>query len=409
MSERYDVAIVGGGILGLATALSLLQRRPRLRLAVVEKEEAVARHQSSHNSGVVHAGIYYAAGSRKARLCREGKDELERFAAEHDIALERCGKLVVAVAPNELAGLDALAKRAMANGVPGLERVGRDRMAEIEPHVAGVAGLYSPTTAIVDFERVSLAYADEVKARGGEILLGRLVSGIERRPRLGDSAGEELVLVTPAGEIHAGAVVACAGLWSDRVAAMTGDAGGQRVVPFRGDYLRLRPEARHLVRGLIYPVNDPRFPFLGIHLTRRIDGEVWAGPNAVMAFAREGYRRRDVAPPDLAATLAYRGFLRLAMRFLRFGVEEMWRDLWRPAFAARVRRYVPEIRDEDLEAGPSGVRAQSVRLDGEMVDDFSFGGSGRVLHVRNAPSPAATASLAIGRELAALAERRCGL
>jgi L-2-hydroxyglutarate oxidase len=409
MSERYDVAIVGGGILGLATALNLLQRRPRLRLAVVEKEEAIARHQSSHNSGVVHAGLYYAAGSRKARLCREGKDALERFAAEHEIPLERCGKLVVAVTPNELAGLEALSKRATANGVPGLERVGPERMAEIEPHAAGVAGLYSPTTAIVDFGRVSLAYADEVKVRGGEILLGRRVIGIERRPTAGKPAGEQFVLATPAGEIHAGAVVACAGLWSDRIAAMTGDAGSQQVVPFRGDYLRLRPQARHLVRGLIYPVNDPRFPFLGIHLTRRIDGEVWAGPNAVMAFAREGYRRRDIAPADLAATIANRGFLRLAKRFWRIGAEETWRDLWRPAFAARVRRYVPEIRDEDLEAGPSGVRAQSVRLDGEMVDDFSFGGSGRILHVRNAPSPGATASLAIGRELAAIAERRFGL
>lgn len=405
MSERYDVAIVGGGIVGLATALNLLQRRPRLRLAVVEKERTVALHQSGHNSGVVHAGLYYAAGSRKALLCREGKAELERFAADHGIVLERCGKLVVAVEPGELAGLEALTKRAIANGVPGLERVGPERMAEIEPHVAGIAGLYSPTTAIVDFEQVSLAFADEVRARGGEILLGRRVGGIERRPGVG-AASEEMVLVTPPGEVHAGAVVACAGLWSDRVAAMTGDAGDQRVVPFRGDYLRLRPEARHLVRALIYPVSDPRFPFLGIHLTRRIDGDVWAGPNAVVAFAREGYRLRDVAPADLAATLAYRGFLRLAMRFWRFGAGEMWRDLWRPAFAAQVRRYLPEVRDDDLQAGPSGVRAQSVRLDGEMVDDFSFGGSGRILHVRNAPSPAATASLAIGRELAGLAERR---
>jgi L-2-hydroxyglutarate oxidase len=409
MSHRYDVAIVGGGIVGLATALRLLQRRPGLRLAVVEKEQAVALHQSGHNSGVVHAGLHYAAGSRKAILCREGKAELELFAAEHGIPLERCGKLVVAVEPRELAALEALAKRATANGVPGLERVGPERMAEIEPHVSGVAGLYSPETGIVDFGRVSLAYADEVQTRGGEILLGRQVTGIQRRRGVGEAAGEEMVLATPQGESRAGSIIACAGLWSDRVAAMTCDAGHQRVVPFRGDYLRLRPEARHLVRALIYPVNDPRFPFLGIHLTRRADGEVWAGPNAVLAFAREGYRLRDVVPAELAATLAYRGFLRLALRFWRFGAEEMWRDLWRPAFAAQVRRYVPEIRDADLEPGPSGVRAQSVRLDGEMVDDFSIGGTGRVLHVRNAPSPAATASLAIGRELAEMAERRFGL
>ncbi|MGA3057112.1 MAG: L-2-hydroxyglutarate oxidase [Candidatus Limnocylindrales bacterium] len=406
MSQRYDIAIVGGGIVGLATALRLLQRRPGLRLAVVEKETAVALHQSSHNSGVVHAGLYYAAGSRKAILCREGKAELERFAGEHGIPIERCGKLVVAAESSELAGLEELTKRATANGVPGLERVGPERIAEIEPHATGVAGLYSPTTGIVDFERVSLAYADEVRSRGGEILLGRRVRGIERRPGVGESAAEELVLVTPQGEVRTLSVIACAGLWSDRVAAMTGHAGNQRVVPFRGDYLRLRREARHLVRALIYPVNDPRFPFLGIHLTRRIDGDVWAGPNAVLAFAREGYRLRDVVPAELAATLTYRGFLRLGLRFWRFGAGEMWRDLWRPAFAARVRRYVPEIGDDDLEPGPSGVRAQSVRLSGEIVDDFSIGGTGRILHVRNAPSPAATASLAIGRELAELAERR---
>jgi L-2-hydroxyglutarate oxidase LhgO len=228
-----------------------------------------------------------------------------------------------------------------------------------------------------------------------------------RRYALG--AGEEWVLATTAGDVRAAAVISCAGLWSDRVAAMTGHAGRERVVPFRGDYYRLRPEVRHLVRALIYPVNDPRFPFLGIHLTRRIDGDVWAGPNAVLAFAREGYRRRDIVPRELAETLTDRGFLRLAFRFWRSGAAEMYRDLWRPAFAAQVRRYVPELRDDDLEPGPSGVRAQSVRLNGEMVDDFSIGGSGRILHVRNAPSPAATASLAIGRELAELAEKRFAL
>jgi L-2-hydroxyglutarate oxidase len=403
MSERYDVAIIGGGIVGLATALRLLERRPRLRLAVIEKEPELLLHQSTHNSGVVHAGLYYAAGSRKARLCREGKAELERFAAEHGIPIERCGKLVVAVDRAEVAGLEALAKRATANGVPDLETVGPERMAEIEPHAAGVAGLYSPTTAIVDFGVVGRAYAQEVRARGGEILLGRAVTSIARRS---GTAGEEWVIGSASGETRAGAVITCAGLWSDQVAAMTGHAGHERVVPFRGDYLRLRPEARHLVRALIYPVNDPRFPFLGIHLTRRIDGDVWAGPNAVLAFAREGYRLRDVSVRDMREILADRGFLRLAFRFWRSGAAEMLRDIWRPAFAAAVRRYLPELRDEDLEPGPSGVRAQSVRLNGEMVDDFSIGGTGRVLHVRNAPSPAATASLAIGRELAELAERR---
>jgi L-2-hydroxyglutarate oxidase len=402
-SERLDVVIVGGGIVGLATALRLLERRPKLRLMLLEKEPELLAHQSSHNSGVVHAGLYYQAGSRKARLCREGKAELERFAAEHSIPLERCGKLVVAVSPAEKPGLEALARRAQANGVPGLEMVGPERMAEIEPHAAGVAALHSPQTGIVDFAIVGRAYAAEVRARGGEVVTGARVTGM-RRYALG--ASEEWVLDTAVGDVRAGAVISCAGLWSDRVAAMTGHAGRERVVPFRGDYYRLRPEARHLVRALIYPVNDPRFPFLGIHLTRRIDGDVWAGPNAVLAFAREGYRRRDLSARDLAATLTDRGFLRLALRYWQSGAAEMYRDLWKPAFAAQVRRYVPDLREEDLEPGPSGVRAQSIRLNGEMVDDFSIGGSGRVMHVRNAPSPAATASLAIGRELAELAERR---
>lgn len=406
MSERYDIAIVGGGIVGLATALRLLERRPGLKVVVLEKEPQLLGHQSTHNSGVVHAGLYYAAGSRKARLCREGKAELERFAAEHDIPIERCGKLVVAVDWDDLRGLKELARRAAANGVPEMESVGPGRIAEIEPHAAGVAGLYSPTTAIVDFGVVGRAYAAEVRSRGGDILLACRVEAIERHA---DGAGEELIVRWRDGQVRAGALISCAGLWSDRVAAMTGHAGHERVVPFRGDYFRLRPEARHLVRALIYPVNDPRFPFLGIHLTRRIDGDVWAGPNAVLAFAREGYRRTDVSVGDLAATLADRGFLRMAFRYWRSGAAEMVRDLWKPAFAAQVRRYLPELRDDDLEPGPSGVRAQSVRLNGEIVDDFSIGGSGQVLHVRNAPSPAATASLAIGRELAELAEQRFGL
>jgi L-2-hydroxyglutarate oxidase LhgO len=403
MSRSFDVAVVGGGIVGLATAYRLLEKRPGLRLVVVEKEAELALHQSGHNSGVLHAGLYYPAGSRKARLCREGKTAVEAFCATHGIAVERCGKLVVAVSEDELPGLEEIARRGVANGVPGLERVGPERMAEIEPHVRGLAGLSSPGTAVVDFRLVALALADEVRTRGGEVRTGWAVEAIERRSA---AAGEELVIRSASDELVAGAVIACAGLWSDRVAALTGSPSTQRIVPFRGDYMKLRPQARHLVRGLIYPVNDPRFPFLGIHLTRRIDGEVWAGPNAVLAFARAGYRLSDVAPRDLAETLTYRGFLRLAFRYWQSGAAEMWRDIWRPAFAAAVRRYVPGLRDEDLEPGPSGVRAQSVRLDGRLVDDFSFGGSGRVLHVRNAPSPAATASLAIGRELADMAEKR---
>jgi L-2-hydroxyglutarate oxidase len=258
----------------------------------------------------------------------------------------------------------------------------------------------------VDFRAVALAMAEDIWERGGEIVLGWEVEAMERR---GDGIDEEWILGGPAGEVRASAVIACAGLWSDRVAAMTGSQGHQRIVPFRGDYWRLRADAALLVRGLIYPVPDPRFPFLGIHLTRRIDGEVWAGPNAVLAFARDGYGRSHFSPVDLAGTLRYRGFLRMAFRHWRAGAAEMWRDMSKKAFAQEVRRFLPDLQDDDLEPGPSGVRAQSIRLDGQMVDDFSIGGNGRVIHVRNAPSPAATASLAIGRSLADLARHRFAL
>ena len=372
----------------------MLEERPGLRLTVLEQESELAVHQSGHNSGVIHAGLYYPPGSLKAALCREGKAALESFCEQHDIPFQRVGKLVMAVTDEELPRLEELHQRAAANEVPGLEVVGPERIREIEPHVVGIRALWSPSTGIVDFRRVAMALADEVRARGGEILTGRRVTAIERRR-------DALVLVTRAGEVVAGSVIACAGLWADRVAALTGDAGreGPRIVPFRGDYYTLSPGARHLVRGLIYPVPDPHFPFLGVHFTRRIDGEVWAGPNAVLAFARRGYRRRDVSIPDLAGTLLFPGFLRLAGRYMRTGLAEMWRDVSKRAFVRELRRYIPELRSEQLRFGPSGVRAQALLRDGSLVEDFDLAGSGRVLHVRNAPSPAATASLAIGRLL----------
>ncbi|MGZ6270979.1 MAG: L-2-hydroxyglutarate oxidase [Candidatus Limnocylindrales bacterium] len=392
-AERTDVAVIGGGLLGLATAYRLLGRRPDLRLLILEKETELAAHQSGHNSGVLHAGLYYAPGSLKARLCREGKAELERFAEAHAIPFERCGKLVVALGETELPRLEALRERATANAVPGLEAVGPERIRELEPHAAGRRGLWSPTTAIIDFRRVAQAYADEVRAAGGTIETGRRVTAIQAR-------GDELVLSTSRGELVARNLIACAGLQADRVAALTGDRPPERIVPFRGDYYTLRPDARQLVRGLLYPVADPRFPFLGVHFTRRIDGEVWAGPNAVLAFAREGYRRRDIDLGDLAGTLSDPGFLRLGARFWRTGALELWRDVSARAFHAALARYVPELRRDQLRFGPSGVRAQALDRDGTLVDDFRIGGTGHVLHVRNAPSPAATASLAIGRVLA---------
>jgi len=401
-SDRADVAIVGAGILGLASAYRLLERRPGLRIVVLEREAEIASHQSGHNSGVLHAGLYYTPGSLKAQLCREGKAAVEHFAAEHGIPFERCGKLVVALSAAELPRFEALRERAEANGVEGLEVVGAERIREIEPHAVGIRGLWSPATGIIDFRRIALALADEVRKRGAEIHTSRAVQGIETR-------SEGLVVATSGGDLLARNLVACGGLWADTLGSMTGDRGRERIVPFRGDYYTLTEDARSLVRGLVYPVADPRFPFLGIHFTKRIDGQVWAGPNAVLALARTGYRRRDLDLRDLAGTLSDRGFLRLAARYWRVGLAEIWRDLSKRAFANELRRYVPELRDDQLRFGPSGVRAQAVDPDGTLVDDFRFGGEQRVLHVRNAPSPGATASLAIGRVIAERAIERFSL
>jgi L-2-hydroxyglutarate oxidase len=402
MTNHFDLVIIGGGILGLATASQLLLRRPSLSLAVVEKEPELASHQTGHNSGVLHAGLYYPPGSRKARLCREGKAAVEAFAARHHIPFEPCGKLVIALSEDELPRLQNLKERGIANGVEGLEEIGAERIREIEPHAVGLRALWSPKTGIIDFRRVALAYAEEIRARGGTILTGQEVLAIK------ESADEHIVRTAKA-EIRCRNIISCAGLHSDRVAAMTGAAGTERIVPFRGDYYTLKPEACHLVRGLIYPVPDPRFPFLGVHFTKTIKGEVIAGPNAVLAFAREGYRRTDFSLKDFTETLTFSGFRRLVRKFWRIGVAEMWRDWSTTAFTADLARFVPEIRADDLVFGPSGVRAQSLSADGTLVDDFSFGESQHILHVRNAPSPAATASLAIGRELAEMAIERFGL
>ncbi len=403
-AERADVAVVGAGIIGLATALRVLEQRPGLSVILLEKEATVASHQTGHNSGVLHAGLYYEPGSLKARLCREGKAELEAYCEAHGIRVERTGKLVIALDGSELGRLEALKARALANEVPGLEEVGPERIAELEPHAAGTRALWSPDTAIVDFAAVARTFAHDAVERGAVIETRRAVTSMTRRAR-------GMLLGTTHGDLVADRVIACAGLQADRVAAMTDDAGPgrPRIVPFRGDYHTLRPEARHLVRGLIYPVPDPRFPFLGVHLSRRVDGSVLAGPNAVLATAREGYGRFHVSPRDLAETLGYAGFRKLARRFWRTGAAEMWRDWSRRAFAADLRRYVPALSAQHLDAGPSGVRAQALRPDGTLVDDFLFEGSERVLHVLNAPSPAATSSLAIGRVITGEVLERFGL
>ena len=400
---RADVAIIGAGIIGLATALRLLQQKPDLRVVLLEKEATVASHQTGHNSGVLHAGLYYQPGSLKARLCREGKADLEAYCEAHGVPIERTGKLVIALDESELQRFEALKDRALANEVPGLEEVGPERIRELEPHAVGIKALWSPGTGIVDYLEVARAFARDVVERGATIETRRALESIEQR-------GDELVLGTSRGDLVARRVIACAGLQADRVASLTGDDEERpRIVPFRGDYYTLKPEAQHLVQGLIYPVPDPAFPFLGVHLTKRIDGSVLAGPNAVLATAREGYGRFDVSPRDLLDTLRYPGFRKLARQFWRMGAMEMWRDWYKGAFLADLRRFVPALSGDHLEFGPSGIRAQALNADGSMVDDFQLGGSDRVLHVFNAPSPAATSSLAIGRVLAGEAVERFGL
>ena len=395
--------VVGAGIVGLAAARELLLRRPGLRLAVIDKEPRVGAHQTGHNSGVIHSGIYYAPGSLKARLCVAGARELYAYCAEHGIRTERCGKVIVATHESELGRLRSLFERGQANGVEGLELIGPERLRELEPHCAGIQALWSPCTGIVDFSLVAARYADDVREAGGEVQLGQELRAIRRMP-------DRVVLETGSGELEARHVVTCAGLHADRVAALSDGAREPRIVPFRGDYWQLRPEARHLCRNLIYPVPDPAFPFLGVHGTRRIGtGEVWLGPNAVLAFAREGYRRRDVRARDLAQALGTRGFRRLARRYWRMGAVERWRDYSKRAFWRSVRRYLPEVALADMVPGPSGVRAQALDPAGALVDDFVVDAQGeRILHVRNAPSPAATSSLAIGRLIAETAATAFG-
>ena len=402
--RSYDVVVIGAGILGLAVSRELLSRYPRLRLAVLDKEPSVGQHQTGHNSGVLHSGIYYAPGSLKARLCVQGQRELYAYCEQKGIPTDRCGKVIVASNESELPRLDNLFERGQANGVQGLEMIGPERLREIEPHCVGVRALFSPNTGIVDFSRVTRAYAADVMDCGGDVLPGYGVERISDRPG-------RVVMHTTAGEIEAQHVVACAGLHADRVARLTGGPRDPRIVPFRGDYWVLRPDRRHLARNLIYPVPDPSFPFLGVHFTRRIDdGSVWLGPNAVLAFAREGYRRLDLRPRDLAEALAYRGFQRLAAKFWQTGMQEMVRDFSKEAFLKSLQVYVPELTLADLLPGPSGVRAQALGPDGSLVDDFVFNTQGRrIVHVRNAPSPGATSSLAIGRMIADTAEQAFGL
>jgi (S)-2-hydroxyglutarate dehydrogenase len=394
-SRQADVVVIGAGIVGLSVARSLLRLRPRTRVVVVEKEERVAAHQSGHSSGVVHSGIYYRPGSLKARLATRGAQELERFAEEHGIPHERCGKVIVATSAREVTQLDALAARGLANGVPH-ERIGPERLRELEPRATGLAALHVPSTGIIDYVEVCRVLARQLEAEGGEVRLRACVTGLRPRHR-----GVDVEIGGPRGDLlEARIVVSCAGLHADRLAALGGRTAEVRIVPFRGEYYELLPARRSLVRSLIYPVPDPAFPFLGVHFTRRIGGGIECGPNAVLALAREGYRWRDVRWRDLRETLTYPGFWPLARRHWRTGVGEIWRSASKQAYVRALQRLVPEITERDLVRAPSGVRAQALRSDGALVDDFAIEREGALVHVLNAPSPAATASLAIGDEIA---------
>jgi L-2-hydroxyglutarate oxidase LhgO len=398
----YDIAVVGGGIVGLATSRELLARYPHLKLANVEKETDWNRHQTGRNSGVIHSGIYYKPGSLKAKLCVEGRKLAWAYCEAKGIEYKPVGKLIVATDESELGRLDDLWTRGQQNGVEGLEMLDAGAISEREPHCKGIKAIFSPVTGIVDWGLVSRTYASDVKEAGGELFLGREVKSIERRNGV-------TVLRSPGGDIEARAVITCGGLYSDKIAKMTGGANDPKIVPFRGDYLVLKPEKNYLVKGNIYPVPDPEFPFLGVHFTPRMDGSVWLGPNAVLAFAREGYAFFTINPAELWDALTYPGFFKLAMKYWQIGMGEMYRDLVRSAYVKALQRYIPELQPEDCLPGPSGVRAQAMSADGSLVDDFVFEGADGIVHVRNAPSPGATSSLAIAKYICDEASNRFNL
>ena len=402
IDSRYNVILIGGGVVGLAVALEIARRFPHLRLLLLEKENAVARHQSGHNSGVIHSGVYYKPGSLKARLCVTGAAAMVEFCREYGIPHHVCGKVIVATSPDELPRLENLRQRGEANGLTGLRLIGPEELREIEPHALGLEALVVPSTGITDYVAVCEKYTDLITARGGTVLTSAPASGIRRLP-------DEIIVETPRGAFSASALINCAGLYSDRISHMAGDDPGVMIVPFRGEYYELAPGRASLVRALIYPVPDPGFPFLGLHFTRRVTGKVDAGPNAVLALAREGYRHTDINLRDLTSSLAFPGFWRMARQHWRNGLGEWRRSLSKRAFVRTLERMLPEITESDLLPGGSGVRAQALKPDGALVDDFQFVTSSKVLHVLNVPSPAATASLTISRAIVDTAANDLGL
>lgn len=395
---RCDIAVIGGGIVGLAVALELVTRHKNLQVVVLEKESAVALHQTSHNSGVIHSGLYYKPGSLKARLCVEGNLAMAQFCKNHQIPHSICGKVIVATDESELPALEELVRRGRANGVPNIRELTPDQIREYEPHASGIRGIHVPGTGITDFRLVAEKYAELIRAAGGQLLLNAEVTQITRHP-------DEMLLQTPRATVHARYAINCAGLFSDRVARLAGANLGLRIVPFRGEYYELNPSSRNLVRTLIYPVPDPRFPFLGVHFTRGIHGETEAGPNAVLAFKREGYSRLSFSLRDTATTFAFAGFWKMARKFWRSGFAEMYRSWSKKSFTRALRRLLPELNESDIHPGGTGVRAQALDTSGKLLDDFYYVHQDRMLHVCNVPSPAATASLVIAREIVAAVEK----
>jgi L-2-hydroxyglutarate oxidase len=387
--QDSDLIIIGGGIVGLATAYRFLEQFPDKRVTVLEKEAAICRHQTGRNSGVLHTGIYYRPGSLKALNCRAGKQAMQDFCTRENIPFILCGKIITAVEESELPRMETLLERGKANGVV-CERIGPERIRELEPHAVGLAGIHVPEAGVVDYAQVCRRLAEIITERGSTAVTSARANAIRRDT-------DRAIVETTAGEFAAEQVVNCAGLHSDRVTRYSGVKPSAKIIPFRGEFYALKEEARHLVNMLIYPVPDPAYPFLGVHFTKRINGLIECGPNAVLAFAREGYRNTTVNLRDLAETLTYPGFWRLSRRYWRIGADEMWRSFSKPAFVRALQRLVPAIESRFLDWAPAGVRAQAVGRDGSMLDDFLIEETDRVVNVENAPSPAATASLNIGR------------
>lgn len=397
----YDITIIGGGIVGLATAYALSQKQG-VRLALIESEKEVASHQTGNNSGVIHSGLYYKPGSLKAKNCVQGRDALYRFCQQHNIAHEKCGKLVVATAKDELPGLHNLFQRGLENGLDGIRQLSTEEISEYEPHVQGIAGLFVPQTGIVDYRHVSLKFAEIIQDSGADLFNSTTFKNLK-------SYTDHLLLETDQNPIETKHIINCAGLQSDRVARKCGINPGLRIIPFRGEYYKINPDRQHLVRNLIYPVPDPAFPFLGVHFTRMVDGEREAGPNAVLAFKREGYTKTSFSLRDSFETFSYPGFLRLGAKYMKMGLGEFYRSYSKQAFVRALQKLIPEIQSKDIIPGGAGVRAQALERTGALVDDFKIIETERMIHVLNAPSPAATASISIGNQIAGMAVKNFGI